>query len=56
MTVSPAAPGFCSHRKRAASSRLTDAVVATLAFSSFSLSVVVAVTLLSTRISMAMPG
>jgi hypothetical protein len=56
MTVSSSAPGFCPHDKRVASSRLIDAVAATLVVSSFSLSLVVTITLLSIRISMAMPG
>ena len=53
---SSGAPGFSGHVQRAASSRLIDAVIATLAVGSFSLGVAVAVTLLSIRISMAMPG
>jgi hypothetical protein len=56
MTASSAAPGFRGHDKRAASTQLIDAVVATLAISSFSLSIAVTITLLSGRISMAMPG
>jgi hypothetical protein len=56
MMLSSAAPGFCSHGKRVASSRLIDAVAAALAVSAFSLGVAVAVTLLSIRIGMAMPG
>jgi hypothetical protein len=56
MMLSSAAPGFCSHRKRAASSRLIDAVAAALAVSALSLGVAVAVTLLSIRIGVAMPG
>ena len=56
MTFSSGAPGFCGHDQRVASSRLIDAVVATLAVSSLSLSLVAAITLLSIRISMAMPG
>ena len=56
MTVSSAAAGFRGHGKRAASLRLIDAVVATLAISSFSLGIAVTITLLSGRISMAMPG
>jgi hypothetical protein len=56
MTVSSAAPGFCGNGKRAASMRLIDAVIATLVVSSFSLLVAATVTLLSIRVSMAMPG
>jgi len=56
MTVSSAAPGFRDHGQRVASSRLIDAVVTALVFSSFSLSLAVTITLLSSRISMAMPG
>ena len=56
MTVSSAAPGFSDHGKHVASSRLIDAVVATLAVSSFSLSLAAALTLLSSGIGMALPG
>jgi hypothetical protein len=56
MTGPSAAPGFRGHGKRAASTRLIDAVVATLAISSFCLSIAVTITLLSGRISMVMPG
>jgi hypothetical protein len=56
MTVPSTAPGFCGHGKRVASSELIDAVVATLVVSSFSLSLAVTITLLSSRISMAMLG
>ena len=56
MTVSSTTPGFRSNSKRVASSQLIDAVVATLAVSSFSLSIAVTITLLSSGISMAMPG
>jgi hypothetical protein len=55
MMLSSAAPGFCSHGKRVASSRLIDAVAAALAVSAFSLGVAVAVTLLSIRIGVARP-
>ena len=51
-----AAPGFNGHAARAVSSRLTDAVAGTLAIGSFSLGVAVAITLLSIRISVVMPG
>jgi len=56
MTVSSAAPGFQDNGKRVASSQLIDAVVATLAVSSFSLSIAVTVTLLASRIGMTMAG
>ena len=56
MTGSSAAPGFRGDGRRVASSQLIDAVVAALAVSSFSLGIVVAITLLSSRISMAMTG
>jgi hypothetical protein len=49
-------PGFCGVDRRVASARLIDAVVATLAAASFSLSLAAALTLLSIRISLAMPG
>ena len=56
MTVSSATPGFRGHGERVASSQLIDAVVAALAVSSFSLGIAVTITLLSSSISMAMPG
>jgi hypothetical protein len=55
MTRSPGATGFSSRIALAASSRLTDAVAATLAVGSLSLCLIVAVTVLSIRVSHAMP-
>ena len=55
MTSSPGPTGFGGRSAPAASSRLTDAVAATLAIGSLSLCLIVAVTVLSIRISMAMP-
>ena len=55
MIRSPGATGFSSRIALAASSRLTDAVAATLAVGSLSLSLIVAVTVLSIRVSHAMP-
>ncbi len=47
--------GFNARSVPVASSRLNDAVAATLAFGSLSLCVIVALTVLSIRVSMAMP-
>jgi hypothetical protein len=55
MIRSSGALGFNAHSAPVASSRLNDAVAATLAFGSLSLCVIVAVTVLSIRVSMAMP-
>jgi hypothetical protein len=46
MTSPPGAAGFHGHGAPVASTRLIDAVAATLAFSAFSLCVAVAITLL----------
>ena len=56
MTASSTTPGFRGHSERVASSELIDAVIAALAVSSFSLGIAVTITLLASRISMAMPG
>jgi len=55
MTRSPNAVGFSGRSAPAASSRLTDAVAATLAIASLSLSLIVAVTVLSIKVGMALP-
>ena len=55
MIRSPGAAGFNSRITPAASSRLTDAVAAMLAVGSLSLCLIVAVTVLSIRVSHAMP-
>jgi hypothetical protein len=47
--------GFSSRSAPVASSRLTDAVAATLAVGALSLCVIVTLTMLSIKISMAMP-
>jgi hypothetical protein len=47
--------GFRSRRALAAPSRLTSAVVASLAFAALSLSVIVVITVAATQLSMAMP-
>jgi hypothetical protein len=49
-------PGFNGRAAHAVSSRVIDAVAATLAVSSLSLGLAVVITLLSIRVSMAMPG
>jgi hypothetical protein len=54
MTRSPGAPGF-SDQSLVASSRLIDAVVASLAFGALSLCVAVTLTMLSIRACQAMP-
>jgi hypothetical protein len=50
-----AAPGFVHRFALSASSRLTDAVAATLAVGSLSLCLIVMITVLATRATMAMP-
>jgi hypothetical protein len=55
MIRSPGAVGFDSRPASVASTRLTNAIAATLAIGALSLSLVVTLTLLSIRVSMAMP-
>jgi hypothetical protein len=55
MIRSPGALGFNGSPAPVASSRLIDAVAATLAISSLSLCVIVTLTVLSIKVSMAMP-
>jgi hypothetical protein len=55
MTRSSGAAGFDSPSAPVASSRLTDAVAASLAIGSLSLCLIVTLTVLSIRVSMAMP-
>jgi hypothetical protein len=55
MVRSSGALGFNSQSAPVASPRLNDAVAATLAFASLSLCVIVTLTVLSIRVSMAMP-
>jgi hypothetical protein len=55
MIRSPGAAGFNSRSAPVASSRLTDAVAATLAIGSLSLCLIVSITVLSIKVSMAMP-
>ncbi len=55
MTPPTGATGFNRRPAPVASSRLTDAVAATLAIGSLSLCLVVTLTLLSIKLSMAMP-
>ncbi len=55
MIRSQGAAGFNSHSAPVASSRLTDAVAASLAIGSLSLCLIVALTVLSIKVSMAMP-
>jgi hypothetical protein len=55
MIRSPGALGFNGHSAPVASARLTDAVAATLAICSLSLCVIVSLTVLSIKVSMAMP-
>lgn len=55
MTPSTGGVGFNRRSAPVASSRLTDAVAATLAIGSLSLCLVVTLTLLSIKLSMAMP-
>jgi hypothetical protein len=55
MIRSPRAAGFDSPAAPVASSRLADAVAATLALGSISLCLIVTLTVLSIKVSMAMP-
>jgi hypothetical protein len=55
MIRSPGATGFVIRPAPVASSRLTNAIAATLAIGALSLCVVVTLTALSIRVSMAMP-
>ena len=55
MTRSPGAAGFNGRSAPVASTRLTDAVAATLAIGSLSLCLIVTITVLSIKVSMAMP-
>jgi hypothetical protein len=55
MTRSPGAAGFNSCSAPVASSRLTDAVAASLAIGSLSMCLIVALSVLSIKVSMAMP-
>ena len=55
MIRSPGATGFKGHCAPVASSRLTHAVAASLAFGAASLCLIVSLTLLSIKVSMAMP-
>ena len=55
MTRSYSATGFGGRTAPVASTRLIDAVVASLAFSAFSLCLVVAATALSVKAGMALP-
>ena len=55
MIQSPGAAGFDSLPSPVASSRLTNAIAATLAIGALSLCLVVTLTVLSIKVSMAMP-
>jgi hypothetical protein len=55
MTRSPRAAGFNGRAAPIASSRLIDAVAASLAIGSLSLCLIVALTVLSIKVSVAMP-
>jgi hypothetical protein len=55
MTRSHGAAGFNGRSAPVASSRLNDAVAATLAIGSLSLCLIVTLTVLSIKVSMAMP-
>ena len=55
MKRSPGAAGFGGRSAPVASSRLTDAVAASLAIGALSLCLVVTLTALSIKVSMAMP-
>jgi hypothetical protein len=55
MIRSPGPAGFDSPSAPVASSRLADAVAATLAIGSLSLCLIVTLTVLSIKVSMAMP-
>jgi len=55
MIRSSGAAGFKGHSAPVASSRLTDAVAASLAIGALSLSLIVTLTVFSIKVSMAMP-
>jgi hypothetical protein len=55
MIRSPGTVGFVSRPAPVASSRLTNAIAATLAIGALSLCLVVTLTVLSIKVSMAMP-
>ncbi len=55
MTRSPDAAGFDGRAALVASSELTHAVAASLAFGAVSLCLIVTLTVISTKIAMAMP-
>ena len=55
MTRSPGAAGFDGHAASVASSRLTHAVAASLAIGALSLCLIVSLTVVSIKVSMAMP-
>ena len=55
MIRSPGATGFNGRSAPVASSRLTDAVAASLAIGSLSLCLIVTLTVLSIKVSIAMP-
>jgi hypothetical protein len=55
MIRSPGAAGFDGRSASVASSRLTDAVAASLAIGALSLCLIVSLTVLSIKVSMAMP-
>jgi hypothetical protein len=55
MIRSTGAAGFCGRVAPVASTRLIDAVAASLAIASMSLCLIVALTLLSSNVSMALP-
>jgi len=55
MIRSPRTAGFEGHAAPVASSRLTNAVAASLAISSVSLCLIVALTVMSIKVTMAMP-
>jgi hypothetical protein len=55
MKRSPGAAGFNGRSAPVASSRLTDAVAASLAIGALSLCLIVTLTVLSIKVSMAMP-
>ena len=55
MIRSPAAAGFEGRPGPVASSRLTNAIAASLAISALSLCLIVTLTVLSIKVSMAMP-
>ncbi len=55
MRRSPGAAGFEGRSAQIASSRLTDALAATIAIGGLSLSLIVTLTVLSIKVAMAMP-